>query len=88
MKFSRSKKSSSGTSRQWGQTSFRVAELLAEALSAAGVASARERAREIMLLMEGAMVLMLVHGDRSYAQAAARAAKALLPAKRSPRSAI
>jgi hypothetical protein len=34
------------------------------------------------------MVLMLVHGDRSYAQAAARAAKALLPAKRSPRSAV
>ena len=61
---------------------------LAEALSAASVASAKERAREIMLLMEGAMVLMLVHGDRSYAQAAARAAKALLPAKRSPRSAI
>jgi len=61
---------------------------LAEALSAASVASAKERAREIMLLMEGAMVLMLVHGDRSYAQAAARAAKALLPAKRSPRSAV
>ena len=61
---------------------------LAEALSAASVASAKERAREIMLLMEGAMVLMLVHGDRSYAQAAARAAKALLPAKRAPRSAV
>jgi AcrR family transcriptional regulator len=65
-----------------------VEQWLAEALSAADVSSAKERAREIMLLMEGAMVLMLVHGDRSYAQAAARAAKALLPTKRSQRLAI
>jgi hypothetical protein len=32
----------------------------------------------MMLLMEGAMALMLIHGDRSYATAAARAAKALV----------
>jgi AcrR family transcriptional regulator len=38
----------------------------------------RARAREIMLLMEGAMVLMLIHGDRSYGHAAAQAAKQLL----------
>jgi hypothetical protein len=28
--------------------------------------------------MEGAMVLMLIHGDRNYAKAAARAAKSLV----------
>jgi hypothetical protein len=31
-----------------------------------------------MLLMEGAIALMLIHGDRSYAEAAARAAKRLM----------
>jgi hypothetical protein len=38
----------------------------------------RRSTREIMLLMEGAMVLMLIHGDRKYAVAAARAAEQLL----------
>jgi AcrR family transcriptional regulator len=51
---------------------------IAEGLGAAGVASSRERAREVMLLMEGAMLLILIHGDRSYAGAAARAANALI----------
>ena len=51
---------------------------LSGALIAAKVASPRDRAREIMLLMEGAMLLMLIHGDRSYAKAAAQAAKALI----------
>jgi len=55
-----------------------VEEWLADALFAARVSSPRERAREMMLLMEGAMALMLIHGDRSYATAAARAAKALV----------
>jgi len=35
-----------------------------------------------MLLMEGAMVLMLIHGDRGYAKAAALAAKSLIPSLR------
>lgn len=47
-------------------------------LTMAKVASPRERAREVVLLVEGAMLLMLIHGDRSYAQAAARAAKRLV----------
>jgi AcrR family transcriptional regulator len=47
-------------------------------LAAAGVSSSRERAREIALLMEGAMLLMLIHNDRSYAKAAAEAARRLL----------
>jgi hypothetical protein len=37
-----------------------------------------DRAREIMLLMEGAMALMLIHGDHRYIDAAARAAKQLV----------
>jgi AcrR family transcriptional regulator len=55
-----------------------VEKWLADALAAARVAAPRDHAREIMLLMEGSMLLMLVHGDRSYAKAAARAAKALV----------
>jgi AcrR family transcriptional regulator len=55
-----------------------VENWLAAALAGARVPSARQRAREVMLLMEGAMALMLIHGDRGYAKAAARAAKALI----------
>jgi hypothetical protein len=36
------------------------------------------RAREIVLLIEGATALMLVHANRDYAAAAAEAAKSLL----------
>jgi AcrR family transcriptional regulator len=63
-----------------------VEQWLIEAITAAGIRSAHQRAREIMLLTEGAMVLMLIHGDRSYAKAAALAAKALLKPKGSRRS--
>jgi AcrR family transcriptional regulator len=38
----------------------------------------KTRAREIMLLLEGTTALMLMHGDPSYAAAAATAAKRLL----------
>jgi AcrR family transcriptional regulator len=59
-----------------------VEEWLTNALAGRD-AAARERAREIMLLTEGAMALMLIHGDRSYAATAAAAVKALLqPASR------
>jgi len=47
---------------------------LAERLAAAGVRQPRDRARELMLLMEGAMALTLIHGERTYIDAAARAA--------------
>jgi AcrR family transcriptional regulator len=47
-------------------------------LAGANVMSPRERAREVLLLTEGAMVMVLIHGDRSYADAAARAAKRLI----------
>ena len=55
-----------------------VEKWLADALAAAGISSPCDRAREIMLLMEGAMVLMLIHGDRGYAKAAAGAANSLV----------
>jgi AcrR family transcriptional regulator len=50
-------------------------------LSKGKVRSPRERAQEVMLLMEGAMALMLIHGDLRYAQVAARAAKQLVKQK-------
>ncbi len=50
----------------------------ARVLAKANVAAPRERAREIWLLSEGAISLMLVHGDRRYAAAAAQAAKRLI----------
>ena len=55
-----------------------VEDWLAEALEAAKVASPHERACEVMLLTEGAMALMLIHGDRRYATAAAKAARTLV----------
>jgi AcrR family transcriptional regulator len=55
-----------------------VQKWLAEELAGTGVSSANDRARDIMLLTEGAMALMLIHGDRSWAVAAARAAKILI----------
>jgi AcrR family transcriptional regulator len=51
---------------------------LAELLAGAGIAYPRESAREIWLLAEGAISLILVHGDRSYAAAAAQAAHKLI----------
>ena len=62
---------------------------LADVLAAAGVAAPRERAREVWLLSEGAIALILVHGDRGYAAAAAEAAKRLIatpPPRRRPRA--
>jgi len=47
-------------------------------LEQAGIPSATERAREIMLLWEGAMTLTLIHADHGYIRAAAEAAKRLL----------
>lgn len=51
---------------------------LAGLLAGAGVPRSRARAREVMLLMEGAMALVLIHGDRTYIDAAARVARQLV----------
>jgi len=56
---------------------------LGELLKRAGVKEAHHRAREIWLLSEGAISLMLVHGDRTYAAVAAEAAKRLLRVRNS-----
>jgi AcrR family transcriptional regulator len=61
-----------------------VESWIGEMLARANVLSPAERAREIALLIEGAMSLMLIHGDRSYAQAAAQAAKRLLMPRKRP----
>ena len=55
-----------------------IEQLIADVLARAGVQAPAESARETALLLEGAMALMLVHGDRAYAEAAAGAAKKLI----------
>ena len=52
---------------------------LAELLEQSGVERPKQLARAVWLLSEGAISLILVHGDKGYAAAAARAAKKLLP---------
>ena len=47
-----------------------------------GVAAPEEAARRIQLLLEGAMALMLIHGDASYAQTAAEMAKGAVRVRR------
>jgi hypothetical protein len=47
-------------------------------LERAHVAAPRERAREVVLLLEGTTALIVIHGNRGYADAAAEAAKRLL----------
>lgn len=54
---------------------------LAELLARTGVAQPRELAREVWLLSEGAISLILIHGDRGYASAAARAARRLVQSR-------
>lgn len=55
-----------------------VEKWLADELASTGIPSPGDHAREIMLLTEGAMALMLIHGDPGWANLAARIAKKLL----------
>lgn len=59
---------------------------LADLFARTGVDMPSERAREVWMLAEGAMVMVLIHGDRRYVDAAARAAKKLVqdPLRTSP----
>jgi AcrR family transcriptional regulator len=50
----------------------------AQRLRKVGVTQAEAKARQIMLLIEGSMSLVVIHGDRDYFAAAAKAAKRLL----------
>jgi AcrR family transcriptional regulator len=54
-----------------------VEEWLAAKLASLGARDSRQLARETMLLTEGCLSLMLIHGDPSYASAAAAAARKL-----------
>src|SRR5262249_62093606 len=56
---------------------------LGERLAKASVAFPAERAREIMLLMEGSMALTLIHGSRTYIDAAKAASMRLIRGGRS-----
>jgi hypothetical protein len=49
-------------------------------MKAFGLAESAAAARQIVLLIEGAMTLMLVHGDIAYAKAAGDAAQILVGA--------
>jgi AcrR family transcriptional regulator len=50
---------------------------LSQRLALAKVPAPEERGRELALLVEGTMMLLLIHGDRAYALAAAQAARTL-----------
>lgn len=56
----------------------RVEDWLAEQIASAGLSNAADTARQIVLLMDGAFSLMLVHRDPAYIEAAGRAAASLL----------
>jgi AcrR family transcriptional regulator len=62
-----------------------VEKWFADELAAMGILSPGDRAREIMLLTEGAMALMLIHGDPGWANSAARAAKRLFRTRQNSR---
>jgi AcrR family transcriptional regulator len=61
---------------------------LAELFAKANVDSPTECAREVWLLSEGAISLILVHRDSSYAAAAAQAAKRLIRCRSTKKKAV
>lgn len=63
----------------------RIEGWLASELEARGVATPADAARQVMLLTEGCMSLLLVHRDRHYVEVAAEAAVRLVAAGRPSR---
>ena len=51
---------------------------LARRLAACGTRNAEDAAAQLQMLLEGAMILMLIHGDARYAKLAAAAARRLV----------
>ncbi len=51
---------------------------LAEALAARGAAEAKAKARQVQIVLEGCMALLLVHGERDYLEAGKQAALAVV----------
>jgi AcrR family transcriptional regulator len=64
----------------------RTESWLAELFLQKRVSDPRECAREVILLMEGAMALTLIHGGRSYIDAASQAAKCLVKQRKRQRN--
>ncbi len=58
---------------------------LADLLAKANVSAPKERAREIWLLSEGAISLVLIHHDPRYAKAAGEAARRLIEFRPAPK---
>jgi hypothetical protein len=56
----------------------KLEDCLASLLAQSGVEKAKELARAVWLLSEGAISLILVHGDRGYSAAASQAARMLV----------
>ena len=65
-----------------------VESWLAEELGVNRTAATRQLARQIMLLIEGCHSLILIHGDASYADAAADAARLLVDRHRTTKPAL
>lgn len=61
-----------------GRHKATIEALFAEALAERGVQNAGDLAREVLLLMEGGMILVLIHGDVVYMRTAAEAAMKLV----------
>lgn len=55
-----------------------VERCLANELARRDVANAQQRAKQVMLLLEGCLSLLLIHGDKAYAAQAAAAARRLV----------
>jgi AcrR family transcriptional regulator len=60
---------------------------LAQQFAAQGIRRSRSLARQVMLLIEGCMSLILIHGDPSYAGTASAAARCLVERERPARAA-
>jgi AcrR family transcriptional regulator len=63
------------------QHKYAVEVWLSSELKSLGAPNPQELARQVMLLIEGSMSLILIHGDASYAKSAARAAVHLIEAE-------
>jgi len=52
-----------------------VEDWFTSVLASGEIDNSRDKARQVMLLLEGCMALILIHGDTEYAAQAALAAK-------------
>ena len=57
-----------------------VEEVLASKLAECGISAPEELAKQLVLLLEGTKILILIHGDTTYADSAAAAGRNLVKA--------